>query len=129
MYAIHWFYEECCHHFLLMMFVILAIALFALIYAFIRLGVSTYGLPRQLKKMRAAVKADFEATKEEVLKAYPPQLKAMFGEIGFTKWSGKVYSCIILNPYQVPPSDPRRKFYESFKKVREACISSSRLRL
>jgi hypothetical protein len=74
-------------------------------------------LKERLEEARAQVRAEFEKNKNATLAAYPPQLKEMFGEIGFTKWSGKTYACIILNPYHVAPGGVRRAFYDSFKKV------------
>ncbi|GKY94045.1 hypothetical protein MPSEU_000371200 [Mayamaea pseudoterrestris] len=85
-----------------------------------RLSISSQDkLQRRLKKSRNEVKAEFDSKKEAILSECPKQWKDMFGEIGFTRWSGKVYSCIVLNPYQIPPSDVRRKFYKSFSELRK----------
>jgi hypothetical protein len=79
---------------------------------------SAKDLQKRLEHARLQEKAAFEAKRDEILRDYPPQSKAMFGEIGFTNWSGKVYACIVLNPFQIPPGSVRNQFYQTFEKVR-----------
>lgn len=74
-------------------------------------------LDAKMQKARLVVKAEFEARRDEIVSNFPQRLKDMFGEIGFTKWSGKVYGCLVLNPFNVPPGEVRHTFYAAYDKV------------
>jgi hypothetical protein len=55
-----------------------------------------------LEGAREDAKADFAATRTEVLARVPEAYKKMFGQVGFAKWGKAVLPALIVSPYDVP---------------------------
>lgn len=76
---------------------------------------------RKLSEKALAQKVVFEKERDEILSEIPESIKARFGQVYFSKWSGNTIPVLVLNPFHVPPGPVRDTWYTMFEKV-SSCI-------
>jgi hypothetical protein len=65
-----------------------------------------------LEGARKDAKAEFEATRKEMLDRVPEDYKKMFSQAGFAKWGKVMLPALIVSPYDVPMGEgsPREQW-------------------
>lgn len=66
-----------------------------------------------LAKMEA-----FEKEKKEILDSLPDEVKARFGQQYFSKWGKNILPCVVMSPFDIPPSLARDQWLKMYEKVR-----------
>jgi hypothetical protein len=72
-------------------------------------------------KLTPAIQAKmdaFEKEKEKILDSLPDEVKARFGQQYFSKWAKNILPCVVMSPFEIPPSLARNLWLKMYEKVR-----------